>query len=106
MVEMNKIFHSVHWSINPPPLNLQTVQGPLLRQFPPIYWFFANLPPPINFLSLNIPDFSLLFMQKLQPPAPPEKSHPLFPSNPSLKIEILSSPPENLVGGSVVLSPP
>ena len=33
---------------------------------------------------------------------PPKKSHPLFPSNPPLKIEILSSPPffENLVVGS------
>ena len=33
---------------------------------------------------------------------PPEKSHPLFPSNPPLKSEVLSSPPlfENLVGGS------
>ena len=42
-------------------------------------------------------------MSKLQPPTPtPEKSHPLFPSNPPLNIEVLSSPPlfENLVGGS------
>ena len=35
---------------------------------------------------------------------PPRKSHPLFSSNPPLKIEILSSPSpfffENLVGGS------
>ena len=35
---------------------------------------------------------------------PPEKSHPLFPSNPTLKVEVFSSPPllflENLVGGS------
>ena len=37
--------HSVHWGINPllfltkPPLNLQTVQAPLFRQFPPLYWF-------------------------------------------------------------------
>ena len=30
-------------------------------------------------------------MWKLQPP--PEKSHPLFPSNPPLKVEVLSSPP-------------
>ena len=27
------------------------------------------------------------------PPPPPEKGHPLFPINPTLKIEILSSPP-------------
>ena len=39
-------------------------------------------------------------MLKLQPP--PEKSHPLFPCNPPLKIEVLSAPPlfENLIGGS------
>ena len=40
-------------------------------------------------------------MYKMQPP---EKSHPLFPSNPLLKIEILGTPPpfffERLVGGS------
>ena len=43
-----------------------------------------------HFLSLNIPDFSLFFVEKLQPP---KKSHPLVPSNP---------PPlfENFVGGS------
>ena len=38
------------------------------------------------------------------PPAPPEKSHPLFISNPPLKVKVLSSPPplfENLVGGSI-----
>ena len=29
-----------------------------------------------HFLSLNISDFSLFFMEKLQPP---EKDHPLFP---------------------------
>ena len=55
------------------------------------------------FLSLNISDFSLFFMYKLQPP-PPEKGHPHFPSNPLLKIEVLSAHPpprfENLVGGS------
>ena len=42
------------------------------------------------FLLLNISDFILFFMYKLQPP---EKSHPLFPINPPLKIEILSTPP-------------
>ena len=32
---------------------------------------------------------------------PPEKSHFFFPSNPSLKVEVLSRPPLlNLVGGS------
>ena len=44
------------------------------------------------FLSLNISDFNLIFMWQLQPP-PPEKSHPLFPSNPALKGKVLSSPP-------------
>ena len=40
--------HSVHWGITPslffakPPLNLQTVQAPLFRQFPSIYCFFVN----------------------------------------------------------------
>ena len=49
----------------------------------------------INFLSLNNwnnSDFSLFFMKKLQPPSP-QKSHALFPSNPSLKVEVLSRPP-------------
>ena len=32
-----------------------------------------------HFLSLNIPDFSLFFVKKLQPS--PEKCHPLFSSN-------------------------
>ena len=36
---------------------------------------------------------------------PLKESYPLFPSNPSLKDEVLSSPPlfENLVGGSTPL---
>ena len=42
------------------------------------------------FLSLNISYFNLFFMWKLHTPS--EKSHPLFPSNPPLKIEVLSSP--------------
>ena len=42
------------------------------------------------FLSLRISDFSLFFMQKQQPP---KKCKPLFPSNPPLKIEILSALP-------------
>ena len=41
-------------------------------------------------------------MWRLQPP--PEKSHPLFPSNLPLKVEVLSSPTfENLVGVSTPL---
>ena len=43
----------------------------------------------------------------MQPPSP-EKSHPLVPSNPPLKIEVLSSPPlfQNLVRGSTNPHPP
>ena len=44
------------------------------------------------FLSLNISDFNLLFMWKLQHPMK-KVTPPLFPSNPSLKVEVLSSPP-------------
>ena len=34
---------------------------------------------------------------------PPAKSHPLFPSNPPLKLEVLQTPLfENLVGGSTL----
>ena len=39
------------------------------------------------YLSLNISDFNLFFMWKL------EKSHRLFPSNPPLTVEVLLSPP-------------
>ena len=61
--------------------------------------------------GVRIADFSLLFMQKLQP-------NPLLPlsQQPPLKVEILSSRPfltlppplpfENLVGGSTHHSPP
>ena len=45
------------------------------------------------FLPLNISDFNLFLSENCTPPPPPEKSHPLFPSNPSLKVEVLSSPP-------------
>ena len=51
------------------------------------------------YLSLNISDFSLFFMWKLQPP---EKSHPLFPSNSPLKAEVLSSLEERGGGGGRV----
>ena len=58
------------------------------------------------FLLLNISDFTLFFMQKLQ--LPPKKSHPLFFSNPTLKIEILSIPTlfQNLVRGLTPLPSP
>ena len=49
------MIHSVHWGVTlppqknttplflaKPPLNWQTVQGPLFRHFPPLYWFFVN----------------------------------------------------------------
>ena len=52
-------------------------------------------------LSLNISDFSLFFMWKLQPP---EKSHTLFPSNPPLKAEVLSSLEERGGGGAHYVS--
>ena len=42
------------------------------------------------FLSLNISYFNFLYVKIA---TPPEKSHPLFPSNPPLKAEVLSSPP-------------
>ena len=48
------------------------------------------------FLSLNILDFNLYFMWKLNPSLPPpllKKVTPLFPSYPPQKVEILSSPP-------------
>ena len=43
------------------------------------------------FLSLNTPDFSLLFVEKLQP-SPLKKVIP-FSQQPPLKTEVLSSPP-------------
>ena len=42
------------------------------------------------FLSLNISDFNFFYVKVA---THPEKSHPLFPGNPPLKIEVLSSPP-------------
>ena len=50
---------SVHWGINPsvlfcqvlPPLNLQTVQACLYRQFPPTNWFFEPINPIPSFES-------------------------------------------------------
>ena len=73
--------YSVHQGINPPsktplplflaktPLNLQTVQAPLFRQFPPLYidfsWtlplkvgFFSERPKYSSFLSLTPSYFS------------------------------------------------
>ena len=59
-----------------------------------------------HFLSLNISDFNLFFMWKLQTP-PQKKVTPLFPSNLPLKAEVLSSPLfENLVGVSTSRPPP
>ena len=47
------------------------------------------------FLSLNISDFNLFFMWKLQPPPPTPLKNvtSLFPNNPILKVEVLSSHP-------------
>ena len=41
------------------------------------------------FLSLIISNFNFFWVWKLQ--RPPEKSYPIFPNNPSLKVEVLSS---------------
>ena len=46
-----------------------------------------------RFLSLNISDFNLFFMRKLNTPLPMKKVTLLFPSNPSITVEVLSSPP-------------
>ena len=43
------------------------------------------------FLSLNISDFNLFLCENCNAPSPPA-TH-LFPSNPPLKVEVLSSPP-------------
>ena len=42
-----------------PPLNLQSVQVPLFRQFLAIYWFFVN-PPPISQWTTTILKFFIL----------------------------------------------
>ena len=66
------------------PLDMQTVQNPLFRQFPTIYWFFVNLTPlKTTFLSLNISDFSIFYL-KTELPLKNKKNHPRFPSNPPL----------------------
>ena len=61
------------------------------------------------FLSLNILDLNLFFMWKLQPSSPSlDKVTCLFPSNPPLKVQILSSPSffEKLVGCLMPPPPP
>ena len=45
------------------------------------------------FFSLNIIDFNIFILFFLEIATPTEKCCPLFPSNPSLKVEVLSSPP-------------
>ena len=46
------------------------------------------------FLSSNISDFNLLCDSCTPPPSPPPKKvTPLFPSNPPVKVEVLSSSP-------------
>ena len=79
------IFHSVHWGINPPPIKKQS-----FLPSPPLNW--QTVQADQLFLSLSILDSNLFFMWKLQP-TPPEKSHPLFLSNPCLKVEVLPAPP-------------
>ena len=57
----------------------------------------------MTFLSLNISDFNFL-CENFNHLTPLEKSHPLFLSNPRLRVEVLSrSPFENFVGA---LHPP
>ena len=58
------------------------------------------------FSSLKIPDFSLFLSKNCNPP---EKSHSPISQHPTLKTEVLLSPPphfENLVGGSTPARPP
>ena len=112
--------HSVHWGINPTPQKhppSANCPTPLLfRQSPPyILYFFIHNPSYLlkvtkfiviviilscdrekhfcleTFLSLNISDFSLFSCKNCNPP--PMKRSPLFPSNSTLKIEVLLSPP-------------
>ena len=44
------------------------------------------------FFSLNISDFNF-YVKIAHPPPPLEKVIPVFPSNPLLKVEVLSNPP-------------
>ena len=57
------------------------------------------------FLSLDKSDFSFFLCKNCNPP---EKGHPLFPNNPPLKLEVLSTNPlfENLVVGLTTPPPP
>ena len=57
-----------------------------------------------DLFTLNISDFNLLFMSKLQPP--PEKSHPPLSQQPPLKVEVLSSPSFLKIWLEVQPSPP
>ena len=72
--------YSVHWGINlpsktPPALSCQA--PPLKSSNCPRHPFLGNLP---------------YFLVERLPPSP-QKSHSLFPSNPPVKTEVLSSPP-------------
>ena len=73
---------------------------PFLRQSPPLYIDFLWPPSPksITKFLVKISQFECQILmyflcENWTPPLPPEKSHPLFPSNPFLKVEALSSPP-------------
>ena len=81
--------HSVHWGINPmsktPPPSFSP--SPLLNLKVMIE---KNIFVYKHFSSLNISDFVFFLCKNCNPL---EKSHPLFPSNIPLKIEILLSPP-------------
>ena len=72
--------YSVHWGINlpsktPPALSCQA--PPLKSSNCPRHPILGNLP---------------YFLVERLPPSP-QKSHSLFPSNPPVKTEVLSSPP-------------
>ena len=51
------------------------------------------------FLSLNIPDFSLFFVEILQPPM--KKVTPIFPSNPALYSNLKSSTSRQVLGNDI-----
>ena len=44
-----------------------------------------------TFIVIKYFRFEFIFYVKIATP-PPKKSHPLFPSNPPLKVDVLSSP--------------
>ena len=68
--------HSVHWGIT----SSKTL-SPLSCQPPPPLVKFANFR---KFYKLFFVRFYFVFLSKNCTPPPPEKSYPLFPSNPPI----------------------